>query len=161
MPNFGYHLARAEGAAVRRIYAATLPALVRRRVRLRDADLPFEVYSYSGEATLPEQVASIRSFLRYAGRPMKWTIASDGTHTARSITLLKSISPLLTVVQPNEWLPTAIPTELISYLRDHPTGKQLALIMSLPAREPVLYLDSDVLFFAGARELMNCTSSPA
>ncbi|MGZ4967807.1 MAG: hypothetical protein ACXV97_11575 [Chthoniobacterales bacterium] len=161
MPNFGYHLARAEGAAVRRIYAANLPALVRRKIRIRDAELPFEVYSYSGETTLPEQVASIRSFLRYAGRPMKWTIASDGTHTARSITLLKSISPLLTVALPNEWLPPDIPAKLISYLRDHATGKQLALIMSLPAREPVLYLDSDVLFFAGACELVNCISSPS
>ncbi len=105
---------------------------------------------------MPEQVASIRSFFCHAGRPIKWTIASDGTHTPRSIELLQSISPLLKVSLPNEWLP---PGDLPSYLRDHPTGKQLALIMSLPRREPVLYLDSDVLFFPGARDLANGFSS--
>src|SRR5437016_8860748 len=97
MPNFGYHLARAKGAAVRKIYRALLPALVRRKTPARDADLPFEVYSYSGEATLPEQVASIRSFLRYAGRPRKWIVASDGTHSTRSLQLLREISKLIEV----------------------------------------------------------------
>ena len=111
---------------------------------MRDADLPFEVWSYSGEATMPEQVASIRSFFCHAGRPIRWTIASDGTHTPRSIELLQSISPLIKISLPNEWLPSG---DLPSYLQDHPTGKQLALIMSLPRREPVLYLDSDVFFF--------------
>ena len=33
------------------------------------------------------------------------------------------------------------------YFANHPTGKQLALIMSLPRERPALYLDADVLFF--------------
>jgi hypothetical protein len=146
MPNFGYHLARMEGAAVRRIYSAVLPALVRQKIDASKTKLPFEVYSYSGEATLPEQAASIRSFLRHAGEPRKWIVASDGTHTPRSIGLLQSISPRVAVLLPNEWLSA----ESSSYLRDHPTGRQLALIMSLPRDEAVLYVDSDVLFFPGA-----------
>jgi hypothetical protein len=81
------------------------------------------------------------------------TAVSDGTHTAPSVELLQSISPLVRVVLPNEWLPTDVSAELLPYLRDHPTGKQLALVMSLPRQEPVLYLDSDVLFFPAACDL--------
>src|SRR5450432_2584378 len=160
MPNFGYHLARAEGAAVRRIFSTTLPVLVRRKTVIRRASLPFEVYSYSGEQTLPEQVASIRSFLRHAGRPIKWTIASDGTHGERSIRLLQSISPIVTVSQPNEWFTDDASPELLPYLRDHSTGRQLALIMSLPRRDAAFYVDSDVLFFDGARDALTM-SEPA
>src|SRR5438067_10849268 len=36
------------------------------------------------------------------------------------------------------------------YFANHPTGKQLALIMSLPLERPALYIDADVLFFPGA-----------
>jgi hypothetical protein len=42
---------------------------------------------------------------------------------------------------------------LESYLNEHPTGKQLALIMSLPRNGPALYVDSDVRFFAAASDL--------
>jgi hypothetical protein len=152
MPNFGYHLARAEGAAFRKIYAASLPLIVRRSIKV-GAVLPFEVYGYSGENALPEQVASIRSFLRYAGRPKKFTVVSDGTYSKRSVATLQSIDPTVAVVQ------RAVRSHLISdekwatYLSEHPTGKQLALIMSLPAAGPALYLDSDVLFFPGAEML--------
>lgn len=128
---------------MRRIYRAVLPALVRRKISSEAPQFPFEVYSYSGEATLPEQVASIRSFLRHVGQPISWTVASDGSYHARSVGLLRSISARINVLQPNEWLPNSP----MSYLREHPTGRQLALIMSLPRDKPALYLDSDVLFF--------------
>jgi hypothetical protein len=147
MPNFGYHLARAHGNAVRRIYAATLRP---RAIATRALDLPFEVYSYSGEDMLPEQVASIRSFFRYAGRPRKFTVVSDGTHSARSIALLRALSVEI----------AALPNESSPYLATHPTGKQLALIMSLPRKAPALYIDSDVLFFAGA-DLASLANGPA
>ena len=39
-------------------------------------------------------------------------------------------------------------------------GKQLGLIMSLPRNGPALYVDSDVLFFAGAPDLMRYVSAP-
>ena len=84
MPNFGYHLARAEGRAIRAIYAASLRSIVRRAIT-PPRDLPFEVYAYSGESALPEQIASIRSLLRHAGRPKKITIVSDGTYSAPNV----------------------------------------------------------------------------
>lgn len=152
LPNFGYHLARAEGRAVRAVYAAALPATVRRSLKSA-GNLPFEVYSYSGESALPEQIASIRSFLRHAGRPQKFTVVSDGTHSARDIALLQRSSSLVKVSQAAAWIPSDVGEPLRPYLTMHPTGRQLALIMSLPIDGPALYLDSDVLFFPGAKNL--------
>lgn len=152
MPNFGYHLARAEGAALRRIYAASLPVVVRRPVHsLRK--IPFEVFAYSGEHALPEQAASIRSFLRHAGQPDKFTVVSDGTYSARSRALLQAIDPTVSISNAADWSPAELPDKLRPYFTEHPTGKQLALIMSLRVASPALYVDSDVLFFPGAEGL--------
>lgn len=160
MPNFGYHLARAEGHAIRAFYAATLSSTVRRRIK-PSRDLPFEVFSYSGERALPEQVASIRSFLRHAGRPRKFTVVSDNTHSPRSLDLLRGIDPVVAVAPGADWFPKKVPAGLHNYLRDHPTGKQLAVIMSLPASGPALYIDSDVLFFGDASNLVWPSDAPA
>ncbi len=151
MPNFGYHFARAQAHAIRRIYRAALSAIARRPIKV-SAELPFEVYAYSGERDLPEQVASIRSFLRNAGRPQKFTVVSDGTHSPRGRALLQSIDSSVAVVRPVQPMKTT-PENLRAYLEQHSTGKQLALIMSLPEDAPAFYFDSDVLFFPGAEAL--------
>jgi len=153
LPNLAYHVARREGNLRRQAYRTLLPALVRTKVPAMRA-FPHEVYSYSGEATVPEQVRSIRSLLRYAGHPRKLTIVSDGTHSAKAIARLKSIAPAISVCPAEEYLPTDMPDKFASYLANHPLGKQLALIMSLPRRGPALYMDSDVLFFPGAAEMI-------
>lgn len=152
MLNFGYHFAMMHGAAVRAAYAAALPYLPAPVVRNTDP-LPFEVFSYSSEAALPEQVASIRSLLRHAGRPKKITIVSDGSHTLRSLEVLRRLDPHLVIGQPSDYVPRDVPPRLHTYLTGHPTGKQLALMMALPLDGPALYLDSDVLFFPGAHAL--------
>src|SRR3981081_3152833 len=102
MPNLCYHLSRDEGAAKRKVLSAILPAFARSRIVKRKTELPFEVFSYSSEASLPEQVVSIRSFLRHAGQPEKWTVVSDGTHCTSSLDLLRSIDPVVAVSQPDE-----------------------------------------------------------
>ncbi len=153
MLNFGYRLARAQAAAVRAAYAVALPYLPAPTVRQTET-LPFEVFSYSGEAALPEQIASIRSLLKHAGQPRKITIVSDGTHTAGSRALLRRLDPRLVIAQPSDYVPRDVPARLHAYLTGHPTGKQLALMMALPTDGPALYLDSDVLFFAGAHALV-------
>ncbi|MEP6821104.1 MAG: hypothetical protein ABI946_02015 [Chthoniobacterales bacterium] len=152
MLNFGYRFARIHGAAVRAAYAAALPYLPEPVVR-NSAPLPFEVYTYSGEAALPEQIAAIRSLLRYAGQPKKITIVSDGSHPARSLELLRRLDPHLVIAQASDFVPADLPTRLHAYLTGHPTGKQLAVMMALPVNGPALYLDSDVLFFPGAHAL--------
>src|SRR3954469_20997633 len=146
MPNFAYHLARAEGALVRRLYRTLLPRIVRQDVE-PNGSIGLEVFAYSGHENLPEQVASIRSFLRHAGRPKRFAVISDGTHTSEDFDLLERIDPSVRVEKvPSP--PAGISPSLASYLQDHPTGKQLALVMSLPRGEPALYVDSDVFFFA-------------
>jgi hypothetical protein len=159
MPNYPYHLARARARFLRGIYRRLLPIIVRRQIEPR-REIPADVFSYSGESTLPEQVASIRSFLKNAGRPKQFTVVSDGTISERGIKLLQQIDPVVSVAE----LPspaTNIPTQLSSYLRTHPTGKQLALIMSLPRQYPAIYVDSDVLFFPGADDIVDLLRSSA
>jgi hypothetical protein len=152
MPNFGYHLARFWGSVVRRVYLILLPLIAPRRVAVpRSVDL--EVFAYSSEENLPEQVASIRSFLRYVGRPRAFTVVSDGSHSSTSVRLLQRIDSVVSV-RPPEAVPADLPEKFRRYLELHPTGKQLAVIMALPRNSPACYIDSDVLFFPGAAHLL-------
>jgi hypothetical protein len=152
MPNYGYHLARAEGNAVRSLYRALLSSLARRPIA-KSAQIALDVFAYSGESALPEQVASIRSFLKYVGRPNRFTIVSDGTLSDHGGDILRSIDSVVALSDSAQWQPKDLPAGVDRYLTTHPTGKQLALIMSLPVAGPTLYVDSDVLFFSGARDL--------
>jgi hypothetical protein len=152
MWNFGYHLDRARGAIVRNTYRALLPAIVRQSVT-NEKQLDLDVFTYSGEAALPEQIASARSFLKFAGRPASFTIVSDGSYSEESISLLLKIDSIIRVKNATGFLPENATPELRDYLANHPTGKQLALILSLPRQRPALYFDSDVLFFPGARAI--------
>src|SRR3984893_7104876 len=97
-PNVSYHSARLEGKIVRNFYRALLPKIIRRRLRV-SRSLDMDVFAYSGENSLPEQVASIRSFLAYAGRPKQFTVLSDGSYSARSIALLERIEDCVRVQQ--------------------------------------------------------------
>ncbi|HXP33973.1 MAG TPA: hypothetical protein VN827_00335 [Chthoniobacterales bacterium] len=150
--NLAYHSARLEGKIARAFYRAALPMIVRHRRHIA-RELPLDVFAYSGENTLPEQVASIRSFLAHAGRPKQFTVVSDGSYTAASIELLEKIDICVRVQKTRPVLPPELPDATRCYLTEHPTGKQLALLMSLPTNGPTLYTDSDVLFFPGAHEL--------
>jgi len=150
--NLPYYSARLEGTITRSLYCRALPLIVRRTVVVA-RELPFEVFAYSGENTLPEQVASIRSFLTYAGRPKQFVVVSDGSYTSASIELLEKIDNVVRVQTTPPPLPPGLPNAIQSYLTTHPTGKQLALLMSLPANGPTLYTDSDVLFFPRACDL--------
>ena len=114
----------------------------------------FDVFAYSNEEMLPEQIASIRSFLRYVGRPQGFTVVSDGSHSTRSVRLLEQVDASVSVARMSE-LPPGLPRKLERYLLHHPTGKQLALIMSLPRDGAALYVDSDVRFFPAAADLPN------
>lgn len=159
MINFPYHFARLEGRLSRAAFRASLPLIVGTAIRpVRNIDV--DVFAYSGEDALSEQVASIRSFLKHAGRPKRFTVVSDGTYPARSIRLLERIDPVVKVQNAPTPLPDAAVPKLRSYLASHSTGKQLALIMTLPVNGPTLYVDSDVLFFPGANDLAHCVARP-
>lgn len=150
MPNYGYHLARAKGRALRALYRGSLRVLP----KIEPArSFPLEIFSYSGESALPEQVASIRSFLRHVGRPAMFNVVSDGSYSASSKRFLMDLDASVSVREAADWVPKELPANIRPYLTRHPTGRQLALIMSLPVERPTLYTDSDVLFFAGAEDL--------
>jgi hypothetical protein len=158
MPNLPYHLARLEGIMTRLLYRAALPWIARRAVRIpREVD--FDVFAYSGESMLPEQVASLRSFLANVGRPRCFVIFSDGSYTPSSIRLLEGVDPVVEVRESLPSLPPQLPDKTLKYLTTHYNGKQLAAIMSLPLNNPALYTDSDVLFFSGASEIANLTAA--
>ncbi len=159
MKNFGYHFARWEGDLRRKTYRALLPVTVARKIA-SSRPVPLEVYSYSGEAMLPEQVRSIRSFLRHVGRPSSFTVVSDGSYSARSIALLQKIDPVVCVRSIGDHLPSNLPEKFRDYVTTHPTGKQLGLTMSLPRSGPALYADADVLFFPGAIDLLQEINQP-
>ena len=163
MPNYGYHLARTKGKIARAAYRAGLPFIARRPIEPRGR-IPVTVVAYCGERTLPEQVASIRSFLKHAGQPNRFIIVSDGTLSGAGRNLLQSLHSSISVSDSAQWLPKDLPAKIYPYLTTHPTGKQLALIMSLPMGEPTLYVDSDVLFFPSAEgivDLLGDNNTPA
>jgi hypothetical protein len=154
MPNYGYHFARLHGDLMRRFYRAFLPITTRRPIN-PPRSVPLEVFSYSGQSSLPEQVASIRSFFRHVGRPKRFTVVSDGSYTKRSVELLERLDPVVSVQLSVPPPPNHLPEKFRQYLSTHPTGKQLALIMSLPMTGPALYMDSDILFFPSAVDIVN------
>src|SRR5205085_2234539 len=125
MPNYGYHFARAKARAIRALYRASLGRFAPIE---SPRSFPLEVFSYSGEAALPEQIASIRSFLRYVGQPPHFTVVSDGTYSDESRRVLKAIDPSISVSDASNWVPANLPEAIYPYLKDHPTGRQLALI---------------------------------
>ena len=158
MPNYGYHLARFKGNVVRQLYRAFLPVISRRRIS-PPRSIALDVFSYSGQAALPEQVASIRSFFRHDGRPKSFTVLSDGSYSDGSVRLLEQIDATVSVQLSILPPPDQLPEKFRQYVMTHPTGKQLALIMSLPANGPALYIDSDVLFFPAAVDLVARTTA--
>ena len=158
MPNFGYHFALLEGSWRRKLYRALLRTIVRRPIH-PPRPVALNVFAYSGEEAVPEQVRSIRSFFRHVGRPKSYTIISDWSHSDRSICLLEQIDPVVSVRPSGEQLPSDLPEKFLHYITTYPMGKQLGLIMSLPRNGPALYVDSDVLFFAGASDLLQYVST--
>lgn len=157
-PNVPYHLARHEGRLVRGLYQTALSAIVRRKIKI-PRDVPVEVCAYSGESSLPEQVASIRSFLAYAGRPKQFTVFSDGSYTSQSISLLETIDSCVRVQPTVPPFPPNLPDKVQTFFQRHFTGRQIAVIMSLPGDCPALYTDSDVLFFPGAGEIVELSQA--
>jgi hypothetical protein len=153
-------LAQAEGAAVRAVYARALERLGRRPVAA-PRELGCHLVAFSGEAALPEQVASLRSFLAHAGRPWSATVVSDGSHRPCSRRLLEAIDPVVRVVDVGDVAPTGLPPAVRAYAARAPMGRKLAVELALPLHgERTLYADADVLFLRGAGALARLVDDP-
>jgi hypothetical protein len=153
-------LAQAEGAVVRAAYARALARLARRPVAA-PRDLGCHLVTFSGEAALPEQVASLRSFLARAGRPWSATVVSDGSHGPASRRLLEAVDPVVRVVDVEDVAPPRLPPAVGAYAARAPMGRKLAVELALPLHgEPTLYADADVLFLRGAGVLARLVDDP-
>lgn len=150
----GWRFAGLRARAVRALYLRTAT-----RPTKPGPPVDFAVISYSSERDLPEQVASIRSFLLNVGVPRAFTVVSDGTHTEASIRTLTSLHPCIRVrdvdhvARPTDELGVALPAQVRTFLDENPTGKKLRMLVSMAIEGTTIYCDSDVLFFPGASEL--------
>jgi hypothetical protein len=153
-------LAHAEGAAARVAYRRALARLARRPLA-PPRELPCHLVTFSGEAALPEQVASLRSFLAHAGRPWSATVVSDGTHRPASRALLEAIDPVVRVAEVADVAPAGLPPAVRTYAARAPMGRKLAVELGLPLHgERTLYADADVLFLRGAGALARLVDDP-
>ena len=158
MVNIGYHTAKIQGKFLRSVYKSSLSSLVSFPIAQK-RQVPIKVYALSCERDLPEQVASLRSFLRHVGIPKAFTIMSDGSYTDESIKLLRRVHPCVDVQLLTNFQRDNLPQSVYEYASQQAMGKKLAALMSIPIDEATLYTDSDILFFRGASDLADLAAS--
>ncbi|MUG96400.1 hypothetical protein F7734_30265 [Scytonema sp. UIC 10036] len=158
MVNVGYHSARVQGQVLRSLYKAVLGPLVNSSIQ-QTRTVPVNVYALSCERDLPEQVVSIRSFIRHVGIPNTFTVISDGSYTDASCDLLRRIHPCVKLVNLQEFIRPDLPECVTHYAQLHPMGKKLSALMSIPVNGATIYTDSDILFFPGGIDLVNLVNS--
>ena len=152
MVNVPYHTAKTQGKVARSIYKATLPQIVKKSIA-QNRKVPVTVYALSCERDLPEQVASIRSFIRFVGIPDQFIVISDGSYTESSRNLLNQIHTCVQIVPIEQLIKNDLPQAVYDYAAQHVMGKKLAALLSLPIAGATIYTDSDILFFPGATDL--------
>lgn len=156
--NIPYRLARAEGRLVRSRYARNIAKIAGQSIA-QNRKVPVSVFSFSCETLLPEQTASIRSFIRHVGVPEKFVVVSDGTYSRNSVSVLKRIDNSVEVVDWTE-LAAGIPDCVMAFAERNAMGKKLALLISLPVDNATIYTDCDMMFFPNTEELTRIVESP-
>ena len=145
--------------AARRAYEGRLRQLTAEGIAGDAPPVALHVLSFSCERDLPEQVASVGSFLAHVGVPTELTIVSDGSHSQDSRDLLEAIHPSITVIDWRSVARPGLPQALWDYAEISWRGRKLLVLVSLPVDGPLLYTDADMLFFAGAVELRELPSA--
>ncbi|QOV22705.1 hypothetical protein [Anabaenopsis elenkinii] len=158
MVNIGYHVARLQGKINRNLYQSKIGKTVKRDIKTTQ-QVPLSVYALSCERDLPEQVASIRSFITHVGIPHRFTVISDGSYTDLSCQLLRQIHPCVEVIPIKEFIKPDLPQCVCDYAQIHPMGKKLSALMSIPIHGATIYTDSDILFFPGGSDLVELANS--
>ena len=155
-PPSGWQVSRsawAAGWAVRSAYASALPRVVERPVDV-PGPLACRVVTFSCERDVPEQVASLRSLLRWGGRPYEAVVVSDGTHTPASTRLVERVDPCVQVVHWQDYAGAAVPRTVRRYAETSPMGKKLAVELALPGDRVLAYVDADVLLLPAAADAL-------
>ncbi|MBD2508629.1 hypothetical protein H6G91_15310 [Nostoc muscorum FACHB-395] len=158
MVNIGYHTAKIQGKFNRSLYKAAISQIVNIPIK-QTRQVPVSIYALSCERDLPEQVASIRSFIRHVGIPEIFTVVSDGSYTDSSCNLLRRIHPCVQVILLQNFLRTDLPQCVLDYAQLHPMGRKLSALMSIPVNGTTIYTDSDILFFPGGIDLIDLSKS--
>lgn len=120
-----------------------------------------EVVSFSSRNDYSEQILSILSFLRYIGKPIAWTIYSDGSHTDEQrkqvltdfdFVRIKSINWDEIISLEDLCCDDLKPYHhyVLDYAKNHAFGKRLFYYLNHPINSPTLFIDSDVLFYENA-----------
>ena len=144
-------LAKRAGA-IRRLYAEGLDGIVQSPLEATHRrDLT--VYTFSCEAHVPEQVASLRSLIRHLGLPRRVVVVSDGTHTPDSARLIERIDPTLSVVDYRDVIRNDLPPAIKRFIEHNRIGAKLAMEWSIDIDGPTMYSDADVLFFPRIAQL--------
>lgn len=147
--NVPYHLSL-RLSYIRRGYFARSIARRAANARHPGPALPFRVVSLSGMRDFPEQVASWLTLLQHLGDPQEFILVSDGTHSPEAKQILHSIHPRIRIVPWTDYLTSDVPACVHRYAERNPMGMKLSAFMKLPDFVPMLYCDSDILFFPGA-----------
>ena len=176
--NLGYHAGLRHGAWLRRQFAnrSRQPGWLQQRLqaaRARHAApapaLPLTLVTFSGSRDLPEQLASLIALLANFGTPARLWVASDGSHNAAEIALLEGLDPCVAVRPWHSLALDPLPAALAQHAAAHPLGRKLALLHGLTSPDTpflvpdsqLLYADSDILFFAAARQWANEQAWPS
>lgn len=152
--NIPYHLGLRLGQFRRSLFKLFLEQETKRQ-RPQGPELPFRVVSLSGERDFPEQIASWQSLLRYLGTPTEFLLASDGSHSAASLEILRRFHPRVRVVLAQDFAAPDSPPCVHRYLQQSPMGKKLAVFSAIQELTPMLYSDSDILYFPGAPHFLD------
>jgi hypothetical protein len=150
MINIPYRTSTYIGRRNRRRFVSNVNSL---RPIVPTREIPATVYSLSGESDWPEQVASIRSFLRFVGQPKQYVVVSDGSHSGESRCRIEQVHPCVSIRSLESIVRPDLSCQIKRYAAQHFLGKKLALLVSLPVDGPTVYSDSDILFFPGATAL--------
>ncbi|MEJ6482629.1 hypothetical protein N0Y54_15060 [Nostoc punctiforme UO1] len=158
MVNIGYHTAKIQGKFNRSLYKAAISQIANIPIK-QTRQVPVSIYALSCERDLPEQVASIRSFIRHVGIPETFTVVSDGSYADSSCNLLRRIHPCVQVILLKNFLRTDLPQCVLDYAQLHPMGRKLSALMSIPVNGATIYTDSDILFFPAGIDLIDLSKS--
>lgn len=150
MVNMGYRAARLQGKITRSLYIRRITQIVRRPIE-QETKLNVVVYALSCPRDLPEQIASIRSFLTSVGIPEQFTVISDG-YSEEECQLIQAIHPCIAVISLQEFT-QGLPQKVYDYANLNPMGKKLAAILSIPCDGVSIYTDSDIFFFPKTTKL--------
>ncbi len=151
MINVPYRFARWQASRAR---ARFVRRMRRGELRFNGPGKPLSIHlvTFSGVRDLPEQMASLLTFFRFAGTPEQTTVVSDGTHQQEEKDILARLHSSVRVVHHEQFTRTASP-KVRAYADHHPLGKKLAVLAGIPVDGPTIYSDSDILFFPAAGEL--------